>query len=254
MMEATMAISIESSVGLNGTNNPNDILAVKSRMVELGFNFIQADGEMGPSTIKAIRLFQAITNGVNIIDKPQNDGRVDAHGNAIKWLQAVNAPRWTQMPAGSTAQGFVNDNIADIADKHDFGTDWLAETLSAAAATYKANHLASHPGAALLHINDTSLPQGGDTQAHKEHEAGLQSDIRLPHRDGSVGGITVFANGIYDRDAMRAMIKAFRQQELASEVFLNDTVLISEGLCHHADGHDNHAHFEIKPPARVMPD
>jgi hypothetical protein len=248
-----MTISITNSIGLEGINDPNDVLAVKTRLVELGFDFIEADEVVDSRTIRAIQLFQAIKNGLNRLNKPANDGRVDVNGDTLKWLQAVNAPHWTLMPAGSTAEGFVNDNIADQGDDHDFGTNWLAETLTAAGATYKVNHLSAHPGTALLHINDTSLPEGGDTEAHKEHEAGLQSDVRLPHKDGSVGGIKVSNTQLYDREAMRAMIKAFRRQELASEVFLNDTVLISEGLCHHADGHDNHAHFEIKPPVRVMP-
>jgi len=245
-----MAITIGNRVGLNGTNNPEDVLAVKTRLVELGFDFITADTEMASSTIKAIRLFQAIKGGLTVINPQQVDGRIDVSGETLKWLQATNAPRWMRMPAGSKAEGFVNDNLADLADKHDFGTNWMADTLSATGATYRGEHLSAHPGAALLHINDTSLPEGGDTPAHAEHEAGLQSDIRLPHKDGSVGGIVVSA-ATYDRDAMRAMIKAFLKQKLARRVFLNDTVLISEGLCHHAGGHDNHAHFEIKPPPRA---
>ena len=29
-------------------------------------------------------------------------------------------------------EGFVNDNIADISDAHDFGVSWLADTIRAA--------------------------------------------------------------------------------------------------------------------------
>ena len=246
-----MSITIEKSVGLNGVNNPEDVLAIKTRLIDLGFDFINASAEVDALTVRAIRLFQAIKNGLTKLNVPQNDGRIDVNGDAIKWLNASNAPRWVRMPAGSKEEGMVNDNIADLGDKHDFGTNWMADTLSATGLTYIAEFLTSHAGAALLHVNDTSLPQGGDTQAHKEHESGLQSDIRLPHKDGSVGGITVSTQGVYDRNAMRAMIKAFLKQPLARRVFLNDGVLIAEGLCHHADGHDNHAHFEIKPPARV---
>ena len=248
-----MATTIANSVGHNGANNPNDVLAVKTRLVELGFGFIAADNQVDQLTIRAIKLFQAIKSGLTQLDKPGIDGRVDVGGDTLKWLQAVNAPRWIRMPAGSTAEGFVNDNITDLADKHDFGTDWLAETLRATAASYKAEHLSAHPGAAILHINDTSLPEGGDTPAHAEHEAGLQSDLRLPRKDGGVGGTNVSQLSVYDRNAMRAMIQAFRQQALATQVFLNDTVLMAEGLSHHASGHDNHAHFGIKPPQRQMP-
>lgn len=247
-----MPISIQASVGLHGVNNPNDTLAVKSRLLELGFPFVVADSVMGPLTIKAIRLFQAAKNGLQDVDDPRNDGRVDVNGDTLKWLQAVNAPRWQRMPAGSVGEGFVNDNIADLSDNHDFGTSWMAETLSATGAAYRDNFLTAHPQAALLHINDSSLPQGGDTPVHHGHEAGMCSDIRLPRKDGNVGGITVTSSA-FDRAAMRALIQAFRAQPTASRVFLNDGKLIQEGLCQAVAGHDNHAHFEIKPPVRIMP-
>ena len=80
----------------------------------------------------------------------------------------------------------------------------------------------------------------------------MASDIRLPRKDGNVGGITV-DDQAFDRAAMRALIQAFRAQPEASRVFLNDEKLIQEGLCQSVTGHDNHAHFEIKPPQRVMP-
>jgi hypothetical protein len=247
-----MTITIQSSVGLNGVNNPADVLAVKTRLVELGFTFITADDVMGPLTIKVIRLFQAAKNGLNVVADTHNDGKVDVNGDTLKWLQAVNAPRWQRMPVGSAAEGFVNDNIADLTDNHDFGTSWMAEALRATGAAYKASFIGAHPHAALLHINDTSLPQGGDTPMHHGHEAGMASDIRLPHKDGTVGGITVL-DSVYDRDAMRAMIRAFRSQAQASRVFLSDAVLVGEHLCQAVQGHLNHAHFEIKPPVRVMP-
>ena len=244
-----MTLTIASSVGLNGTNNAADVLAVKTRLVELGFNFIAADSQVDAMTIRAIKVFQAAKNGMNSLNT--SDGKVDVNGDTIKWLSAVNAPRWTKLPAGSKAEGYVNDNVADLGDHHDFGTNWMADTLKATGATYKTDHLTAHPNAALLHINDTSLPQGGDTPAHEGHEAGMASDIRLPRKNGSVGGIVV-KSPEYDREAMRAMLKAFNKQALARRVFLNDQKLIDEGLCHHAGGHDNHAHFDIKPPQRVM--
>ena len=247
-----MTITIQNSVGLNATNTPNDVLAVKTRLIELGFDFLQPNASMDPLTIQTIKLFQAIKNGIDIVNKPQNDGRVDVNGDTLKWLQATNAPRWTLMPAGAKALGFVNDNIADLQDDHDFGTNWLADTLSGAGAAYKNEYLATHSGAAVLHINDTSLPRGGNTTAHKEHEAGLASDIRLPRKDGGVGGIT-YKDGTFDQSAMRAMLKTFLKQPLALKIFFNDPVLIAEGLCRDNEGHDNHAHFKIKPPVRVMP-
>lgn len=243
-----MPITIQSSVGLSGINAPVDVLAVKTRLIQLGFDWLAPEQVVDKLTIETIKLFQTIKEGLNTIT---GDGRVDVDGDTLKWLQASNAPRWQTMPPGSREEGFVNDELKDKSDLHDFGTNWLAETLRAAGAKYKADFLSLHPGAAVLSINDTSLPQGGVTKAHKTHQSGLASDIRLPRKDGKVGGITV-ADAAYDRSAMRATLQSFLSQNLASRVLLNDQTLVAEGLCKTAAGHDNHAHFEIKPPPRLI--
>jgi hypothetical protein len=246
-----MPFTIHNSVGAGGVNNPDDVRALKTRLIELGFDWLATEGQIDrvdQSTIDTIKLFQTIKQGLNTIT---GDGRVDVNGDTLKWLQASNAPRWQLMPAGSPEEGFVNDELADHSDHHDFGTNWLADTLRAAGAKYKADFLSLHPNAALLSINDTSLPRGGNTPAHATHESGLASDIRLPRKDGGVGGITV-AQTAYDRSAMRAILRAFLAQPLARRALLNDSTLRAEGLCSFAAGHDNHAHLEVKPPPRVM--
>lgn len=245
-----MPINIQGSVGSGGANKPEDVRAVKTRLIELGFDWLAAVGvidQVDQLTNGTIKLFQTIKQGLNTIT---GDGRVDVNGNTLKWLQASNAPRWQTMPAGSREEGFVNDELKDKSDQHDFGTNWLADTLRGAGAKYKADFLTLHPSAAVLSINDTSLPRGGNTSAHATHESGLASDIRLPRKDGNVGGITV-ADSAYDRSVMRAMLNAFLAQPLAKRVLLNDSVLRAEGVCSFAGGHDNHAHFEVKPPARA---
>lgn len=242
-------VNIKKSVGLGGANNSADVKAVKSRLIELGFNWLTDDDVMGPTTIKTIKLFQAIKNGRNQVNIQGNDGKVDPGGDTLKWLNAVNAPRWMQMPPGSPAEGFHNHELTQTNDAHDFGTNWLADTVKAAAATYKEDFLSANPKAALLTINDASLPQGGDTPMHATHESGLSLDIRLPRKDGQTGAEVT--QKIYDRNAMRAMIIAFRKQTQASRVLLSDQVLVGEGLCMAAAGHHNHAHFEVKPPARI---
>ncbi|MDQ3021618.1 MAG: hypothetical protein M3R36_13770 [Bacteroidota bacterium] len=44
-------VIIQGSVGLNGENNPVDVIAIKSRLVELGFDWLTADDQIGPVTI-----------------------------------------------------------------------------------------------------------------------------------------------------------------------------------------------------------
>lgn len=244
-------LALQGSVGLNGVNNAADVLAVKTRLIELGFAWLApATPTVGPLTVQTIRLFQAIKNGMDVVSPIKNDGLINREGSTHLWLRAANAPRWQQLPLGSRDEGFFNSEVADASDNHDFGTSWLAETISAAGAAYRDAFLGSHPTASLLTVNDASRPRGGDTPSHAGHESGLVCDIRLPRRDGGAGGI-VTTDQAFDRDAMRAMLRAFHAQPLSDRVFLNDQTLIREGLCRALSGHDNHAHFEILPPRRI---
>jgi peptidoglycan hydrolase-like protein with peptidoglycan-binding domain len=241
-----MAIQISESVGQGGSNRPDDVRAVQQRLAELGFNFFGAiDGTVSPGFLMAIRLFQSIIAGRHSVS---GDGRIDPAQTTLRFLQASNAPRWQVMPLQGT--GFVNHERQDASDKHDFGTHWMADTIRSVGQTYQTEYRHAHPKAALIAINDVSLPHGGDTPDHAGHETGLACDILLPHADGTFGGIT-WQSPAYDRHAMRAMLKAMRQQPSVSVVFFNDTQLISEGLCSRMAGHDNHAHFNIRPPSAV---
>jgi hypothetical protein len=241
---------LSGSVGKNGGNAATDVLAVRERLRELGFDWIAADAHGVDNTlIKAIKLFQAIVRGHHSVSGHRDvDGRIDVDGTTYRWLQAVNAPRWELMPEGSAAEGFTNIERADPNDTHDYGTNWMADTIREAGAAYRQAHLTATPGAALLTINDVSLPQGGNTPDHSGHETGLDCDIRLPRTDGSAPGNTTVTHALYDRDAMRAMLVAIRGTRLFARAFLQDPVLIGEGLCQDVAGHRDHAHFEILPP------
>ncbi|MEZ5426046.1 MAG: N-acetylmuramoyl-L-alanine amidase [Pyrinomonadaceae bacterium] len=249
-LDGNPVFDIGESVGKSGKNKEADILAVKKRLISLGYDWLTPDKTVSNVFIAAIKLFQTIISGKNSIS---GDGRIDVGGNTFKWLGAINAPRWQTMPAGSAAEGFFNFELTDTADKHDFGTDWMADAIKAAGGHYRDNYLKAHPSAALLTVNDVSLPHGGDTPDHAGHEAGLACDLQLPRTDGKAGGINLTKTSdlsLYDRDAARAVLQALRAQTAVSRIFLNDNVLIKEGLCVWADGHDHHIHFEIKPPDR----
>jgi hypothetical protein len=240
-------INISGSVGQGGTNAQPDILAVKTRLADLGFP-VKPNSTMNSETIAIIKLFQSIIRG-NF--RVTGDGRVDVNGPTHKFLQATNAPKWMEMPVGSDSEGFINyDNLQIPKDNHDFGTNWMIETIQSAAQIYLANHRARNPDAALIQTNNLSLPRGGDTQAHATHETGLSCDIRLPRKDSRAG--TTIDDPNYDREAMRAMLKAIRGQTKygIKRIFFNDFNLIAEGLCINLPGHHNHAHIDIIPPSR----
>ncbi|WP_066382612.1 glucosaminidase domain-containing protein [Anabaena sp. CA = ATCC 33047] len=247
--EATV-IQLTGSVGVGGVNKPDDVKAVKARLYELGYTWA---GEPNTPSINrglydAIRLFQSIIAGRSTV---QGDGRVDVDGTTHQWLQAANAPRWVLMPESEPDNGFINGELAQTHDHHDFGTHWLAETIKNIAQDYQNSYRNTRPNAAPFAINDVSLPHGGDTPDHRGHETGMMCDVFLPRKNGQFGGIS-WTNAEYDRDATRAILKSIRQQKLVrlGAVFFNDSTLIREGLCKPLGGHDHHIHFEINPPAR----
>jgi hypothetical protein len=244
---------LTDSVGRGGANKPEDVRALKTRLLALGFNWLTADDTVDADTIEAIQLFQAIKNGHHTVKaNAANDGLVEVGKGTYGWLQATNAPRWQLLPLGSAAEGYVNDERADTSSNYDYGTSWLCDAITAAGAEYKRIHLDVVAGAALMAVNDASLPRGipqpGETVLHKGHQTGLEFDLRLPRTDGISGGV-LHTDTLYDRNAMRAMLTALRTQSV-NRIFFNDPTLVGEGLCQSTGGHDNHAHVEFLPPAQ----
>lgn len=251
----TPKFDIKESVGSGGANKEPDVLAVKKRLIELGFNWLKADSAVDSTTIKTIRLFQSIIQGSNSIT---GDGKISVNKNTHHWLQAKNAPRWQTMSAGSSAEGYVNYELTDTKDTHDYGTNWLDQTIKSVAIHYRDNYLKSNPNAALLTVNDVSPEQGGNTKDHSGHEAGLACDLQLPRTDGKAGFVT-YKDKIYDQNAARGVLQALNAQPNVSAIYFNDAKLAGEGLCRTEGSwcsnkttkwlcHDNHIHFEIKPP------
>ena len=241
-------IKLGGSVGIGGVNKADDVKAIKARLYELGYKWVgdpnSADRDRG--LFDAIKLFQSIIAGRSTVN---GDGRVDVGGITHRWLQAANAPRWELMPKSDRNNGFVNGELEDTQDNHDFGTHWLADVIKKIAQDYQNSYRNTHPLAAPFAINDVSLPYGGDTPDHHGHETGMMCDVYLPLKNGDFGGI-VWSNSRYDRDAARAILKSITNQKLVRAVFFNDQQLIKEGLCVSLNGHDNHIHFEINPPVR----
>jgi hypothetical protein len=248
-----VTISLTGSVGKDGKNKPIDVLAVKSRLADLGFK-ISRDPSVNSATIQSIKLFQAIINGENSLSVGGNvDGRIDVNGKTHKALQKSIAPTWQEMLPGSIQAGFLNSDFLAKEDNGDFGTTWIVQTVQAAGLIYKESYLNSHPNAALIAVNDISKITGGTFPPHQEHQVGLCCDLYLPRQDGTSGQITI-GDDQYDREAMRAILKAFRSQvkHKVVKILLNDTVLNSEGLCKLDKGHENHAHIEIRPSTLSM--
>ncbi|MEP0885605.1 glucosaminidase domain-containing protein [Trichocoleus sp. ST-U3] len=245
----SIVINLTKSVGLGVVNNkPAEVKAVKQRLRDLGYEWVSNPDSVtiDTGTVEAIKLFQSIIKGYSTI---KGDGRIDVNEFTHRWLQAANAPRWVAMPPSNPSIGFVNYERDQTGDNHDFGTDWLADTIIAIAKDYQTSYRSSHIGAAPFAINDVSIPHGGDTPDHAGHETGLMCDVLLPRNDGKFGGINYW-DSPYDQEATRGLLKSIRKQKLVRAVFFNDPKLIQEGLCVHMPGHQHHIHFEINPPVR----
>ena len=241
-------LNLEGSVGRGGTNSTDDVLAVKSRLSDLGFSWLSKDATINQETIQTIELFQAIITGRTIVSGV--DGRVDVGGKTQRYLESKNAPLWQEMPSGSSEDGFVNhDNHQG--DTHDFGTSWLIEVIQEAAKIYLTDYRNAKPMAALMATNNLSIFRGGKSPHHATHQTGLSCDILLPRKDGTFGD-TRFQESRYDRDAMEAMLRAIHKQSKGKikRIFFNDLVLVAKGLCQNLNDngiHDNHAHIDIEP-------
>jgi hypothetical protein len=250
-----LAFLLQDSVGQGGVNDAEDVRVLQSRLASLGFDWLSIDGRMGAQTVDAIRLFQSIVNGhETIAGHAEVTGLVKVGDSSYQWLQAINSPRWQLMPVGSWDEGFFNVERMDANDTHDYGTNWMSDTITAAGEAYARDYLNNRADVgttpALLTINDVSLPSGGNTPDHKGHESGLSCDLRLPRKDGTAPGNTKVTDANYDQDAMRAMLTAFKKQPLWNVTFFNDPDLVTEGLCAVQVGHDDHAHIGIKVPQK----
>ncbi len=236
----SVLLALTGSVGLGGKNNPQDVLAVKERLEQLGFGFFKVNNKKDAGLIDAIRLFQSIIYGST---SRRGDGRIDARGKTHRFLEAANAPRWIELPI--QGEGFINHERRDTRDDHDYGTSWISDVIVAAGRYYEANYRRGDNAIAPMYINDVSKPEGGFTEDHAGHECGNACDVYLPRKGGDFGGITWKDKTLYDQAAARAQLKALKAQKLVTRIFFNDPQLQKEQLCVRARGHDNHIHFEI---------
>lgn len=238
-------------------NNAEDVVVLKKRLRDLGISWLPHDDQMDTATINAIKLFQAIVQNKEQINGV--DGIVDVGGATHVWLQREDAPKWILLPA--RGEGFVSHELLnEVHDDHDFGTNWLGDTIAKAGRHYQLHYRSTVDKCALIHINDASRDCGGETKDHIGHESGCSVDIRLPLTNGKAGGVV--GDGGYDRNAMRAILTAFHQQPLFEQARLNDPALAAETisvngktrpLCVQDPAgstpvHDNHLHIDIKNP------
>ncbi len=161
--------SLSGSVGAEGANHSNDARAVRVRLRELGFSWLNESDSVNAEFTRTIRLFQGVKSGLS--SGSGLDGRIDVGRDTHLWLHAANSPRWQEIRESPGDLGWMK--LFQAGDDHNFGTDWLFQTIVAAGVKYHGDHLAAHPHDSLIVVNDVSLTKGQNTPEHAGHETTL---------------------------------------------------------------------------------
>ena len=188
--------SLSGSVGDHGDNYRLDVYRVQQRLLFLNFRGekvagtfpdIMATGEIdrdtpnGLLTIQAIQLFQGATDPIqkgskagilDRADKGKQTGKILPSSRDLNWLNATNAPVWTEFLDTDGAGGEMD--IKDgVAQPERFAVPWTISAIQAAAGV---------PGTQLIVI--TALSERGWTKLHSEHKSGNDIDVRPRSSNG----------------------------------------------------------------------
>lgn len=194
---------------------------------------IEADGDFGNNTDKALRDFQS-----------KNNLTVDGiAGNATYELLGLDLGRYIkngnnsevswELPDGGV--GFRTYNRELRGDQ--FGTRKCILTLIEIAKQWNEIHPEID-----IQFGDISRVYGGDTPSHATHERGTDADMRPFRKDGKYVPV-VYTDPNYSQSLTRDFLKLIKGK--VKGVYFNDPVLIKEGLCKHCAGHSDHLHLMI---------
>lgn len=243
-----VAVPLSRGVGAGQPNREADVRVLQQRLVDLGFP-LAIDGDMGPSTLRALRTFNALVEGKS--STRHASSHIKPESDLHRALERTDLPTWMEMPA----EGIGFRNIDD--DNHDYGWSVLADVIASVGQRYYDDYQCLHPDASPLLTNDASLRLGGDTPDHSSHETGLDLDLRLPNRS-VVGQPTHVSASSYDRDTARAQVKALIAEPSVERVLIGDNVLLREFRASDDEnahkvqdggrGHRDHIHVDVSFP------
>ena len=220
-----------------------DVKAIQQKLKDAGYDVGEIDGKFGPKTERALKQYQRDQGlkadgvaGPKTYDSfngvKSEDGTKAADGTeSVNADKSVKGPVDTQLP--DSGEGFTTYGPRNM----QYGTEQTVKNLEEIAARYKERT------GKTLEIGDISKEGGGKTDRHQTHINGTDVDMRPPSKNG---GPSNWRNADYDRDATRALIEEIKRTNPNAKILFNDPVLIAEGLCSPAKGHDNHLHVSFK--------
>ena len=93
-----------------------------------------------------------------------------------------------------------------------------------------------------ISIGQISHKGGGKFPPHKQHQLGVEADMRPLSKDGQDLKLN-FNSAQYSQDLTREFVQLLRANARMHRVFFNDPTLIAESLTSHATNHDDHLHL-----------
>ena len=140
--------------------------------------------------------------------------------------------------------GFVTNNRTN--NSH-FATQVVHDLLIKIAGLWHDGH-PDHP----ISIGQLSHQGGGKFPPHKQHQLGVEADMRPLSKSGQDLQLT-FKSAQYSRELTREFVKLLRANARMHRVFFNDPKLIDESLTSRAKGHNNHLHLWFEDEQESTP-
>lgn len=204
----------------------NDVRALQLLLGQKTKATLVKDGKFGPKTKSALRDFER------------------AHG--LKQDGVVTDSEWSRLLGHfekTNSSALCRSSVVSQSNEQ-WGTSSTIGVIEKAAEGWNVARYgkATH--------EDISKVHGGDIANHTSHEVGLDADFSVFTKSKNQCNYRSKTwYGSYDRAATRAFIKRLKATGRVKVVYLNDDVLIREGLTERLASHDDHFHVRFKEHA-----
>jgi peptidoglycan hydrolase-like protein with peptidoglycan-binding domain len=258
-------------------NNPLFVAQQQQRLRYLGFvrqggAAIAVDGDFGPATDESTRTFQATFVGGYNTTQADVDGIIGP--NTAGWLNAANAPTWSELvdpdpqrPGSFSTATMIGDfdiypgrdpgtgNRTGLTPQPErFATSWTNDLI------FDGSALAKAETGRTQRVNALSMSDGyGSSCCHNTHRAGMDIDLYTNSSTWNYG------NGVRDAEEQivinhaSAFIRAGTTGRVIRIITSNDDIY--DGIAalnpttalyyDTSGGHQNHLHIDVGPPTRI---
>lgn len=217
---------VHVQVGTGKQNASKDVKALQLLLDEKTPSKLKVDGKWGPNTKSALRRFERV--------------------EGLKRNGIITDSEWSKLLGHfekTNSSAICRSSVVSKTSEQ-WGTASTIGAIEKAAKGWDVGRYGK-----LTH-EDISKVHGGDIANHTTHEVGLDADFSVftkSKNQCNYRSKTWYKS--YDRDATRAFIKRLKATGRVKVVYLNDDVLIREGLTKRLFSHDDHFHVRFKEHA-----